>query len=420
MAGLGLATIILCARSSVAMNQQPKPQRTRRARGRSGRARRSGVRSGAPLSINNAPVSRNRPVRNSSQQNTLRKVGCSYIDVVETSTLADGSTIFDVLITPEVLPELAQVASTYQKIHYNRLTFELSAHMPTNSSGGYIMAFRPDPADKLPVEPLQKKQVATSTPGSVKDSIWVSRSLTVTAGNGRNANQCLPQRQFYTSKSADLRMYSPGSLWVIADGTINQAGNWSLSISWDVSLHVESYEPQVDSMEEIELVLGQNGYVYDGQTHIQSGDESGSPDLTWELAFPGIPKPTLEVTYYKLPITYGLTRSGEASQDIEYSDKIAYHLSVNEFRPLCFDGFQDAIFKSPTGNTQIFSKGMKWTIAENAADEQILNLTLSSRMLNLGPKRLKRLPSGGLSNRAYYEKSSKLLNPWISPLSMAR
>lgn len=237
-----------------------EPSFGQRARRRSGNGR------NRPLRVN-APISTGAGSRNDAAARFLRKAGCDYVSVTQVDKKPDGTVLFEFIIEPSLLPQLSKVGASFQRIHWNRLTFEVSSHMPTTSAGGYIMAFRPDPADALPLTPLEAKQWAVATPNSQKNSIWQSAELTVVAGNGRTSASCLPQRQLYTSASADLREYSPGRFVVVVDGNIDSTGSISLSIQWDCTFHVESFEPTVAAVSVQQLrsqvEINQNGGALD-------------------------------------------------------------------------------------------------------------------------------------------------------------
>lgn len=201
-----------------------------------------------------APVARGVPSVNRSGQGTVRKQGTDYITVVEGDSWADGDTLFNVMVVPSLMPQLSKIAATYQKMKYHSLTFELSSHMPTSTAGGYIMAFVPDPADRLPAKPIERKQRMVSTPGSVKDSIWRSSRLTVREGGGTSWDRCLPNGYLFTSPGNDVRLHSPGTFNLVVDGKVTQPGSLSLSVHWDVTFHVESLEGSAEGAEE-QLIL---------------------------------------------------------------------------------------------------------------------------------------------------------------------
>lgn len=370
---------------------------------------------GRPRAMNNAPVSRGVPSRNAAAQRYLRKSGCDYINVVEGSTFADGSIIYEIIVNPEAMPQMKKVGASYQKIKYRQLQFEVSSHMPTTSSGGYIMAYRPDPADELPADILERKRMAVSTPNSVKDSIWQSRTLTVTNAGGLNPSGCLPPGYLFTSPSAEIRQFSPGVFWMIVDGAVNTAGNFSLSIHWDVEFHVESYEPEVSDSAGFDLRTKTLAYLYDGKNQVLSGDTATSTPHTWaSYISDDIPKPVVNV-FLRMPVTYGVTRATEASEDIEWSNVFIYYVEPDTFGICSAGGAHGASVnaKSPTGNTQVLSDGMRLDTEEVPGAKIVPNSIQSSSRLNSAREHYSRLPSGGLSNRACLVTSKRPFNPWI-------
>lgn len=352
------------------------------------RNRRGRGSNGGPNPNSLAPVSLGRTVRNKTRSPAATKSGCDYLDITDFTTLPDGQIIFEYLIVPSALPQLSKFAASYQRIRYKRLVFELSAHMPSNAQGGYIMGFRPDPTDELPVDVTQRKRAVTSTPGSIKNSIWKSATLAVN-------RRTLTNRLLYTSVGDDLRECSPGSLWIVSDGKIDNAGSLSLTVRWTVRASTESFEqdlPLVAQNPTTAIKL----YAYDDSTTMQIGDTSGSAQATWESVFPQIERPDTDVLF-KLPVTFGVHEPSSASADIEYSNLIRYARSYDRFHAATYETpVSDTLtFKSPTGNTQIIGSNTPFDVT--TIDTGNLNppsprkspkllITPSTRMLPLGGK----------------------------------
>lgn len=343
-----------------------------RRRGRNA-SRRSGNGANAPLRAA-APINLGMSSRNTQQQRSLRKSGCDYIGVVEFKEgTADGTPLFEYLIEPSLMPQLSRVGSSFQKVHWNRLTFEISSHMPTTASGGYIMAFRPDPADIVPVNALEAKQWAVATPNSQKNSIWQSAKLSVVAQGGLNPAGALSQRQLFTSPSADVREYSPGRFVVITDGAINAEGSISLSIHWDCTFHVESFEPIVSEIAVSELINAIPYLFYtEGLESVPAEyplrrDGASFREATLAELFPGIEFPEYNVIVQSDYQVFGKLADDQQANLAAWTRTFIANPSD---RPgslrICFGSVDpDSFLPAPIGsdyNIQQFPANQLWTI----------------------------------------------------------
>jgi len=293
-----------------------------------------------PLGYQVADAPNNRTVRFTNRQllEVGRKGGTDYIATVPIDGLADGDTVFAIRITPAVFPSLARYASSYQRIHWNMLEFQISSQMPTISSGGYIAGFVPDPADTLPVDVQRAKAKLVATPNSIKTNIWDSSCLSVISGRGRTAVECLTQRQLYTSPSEDIREYSPGTFYLVLDGPPSENGSLSLSIGYNVSCKVESVE--------YDNVLGQTDriqasasmVVQQGGNQFQLKTDAGSD---WETIFPGYVRPIIDViikavdVYATLPVVAGDVVGAVNQATV---DTFRYHAAQDNFYATYPDG----------------------------------------------------------------------------------
>lgn len=276
----------------------PKSSRSRANRARGKRPVNSGP---MGYQVVDAPANRTIRFRGDGPILSGRKVGTDYIAIANPpANTPDGSILFDLMITASLMPQLARFASSYQKIHWNSLEFQIASHAPTNITGGYIAGFIPDPADTLPAEAQRAKAKLVSTPNSIKTNIWDSSCLGVMAGNGRTASSCLPQRLLYTSESQDVREYSPGSFYLVTDGAISGGASISLSIKWDVSCKVESTEYDIAFQTPTEAAI-QSTYAIptrgtaEGSPPITINNSIGQAPLTWSQAFPSYSKPKIDV-----------------------------------------------------------------------------------------------------------------------------
>lgn len=245
--------------------------------------------------------------------------------------------------------------------------------MPTNTAGGYIAGYRADPTDRLPRTGLTRKRFVAGTPGSIKNSIWASMTMVITARE-------LDNRLYYTSPGSDLREYSPGSFFLVIDGDVNQAGSLSVSIDYDVTCSQPALDYQVDEEQfPATLFTEQRMYGHDGQTEWKGLEDPGSTPATWDYVFKSIPRPSFDVVFSGNQ--YGVKTSAEEATDIEYTSYIQFD-SVN-------DGFYAVIpdtaditsgivktwervpFRSPNGNIQVYQQFQ--TVQVYAPSEQSEN-----------------------------------------------
>lgn len=352
-----------------------------------------------------APVARSVSSTNRAGQSKLRKQGTDYITVVQGESWSDGETLFNLTVTPSLMPQMNKIAATFQKIKYHSLTFELSSHMPTSTAGGYIMAFVPDPADKLPSDIIRRKQHMVATPGSTKDSIWKSGRLQVLEGGGSSWNRCLPTDYLFTSQGNDIRLHSPGVFNVVVDGSVNQPGSLSLSIHWDATFHVESLEQSSEGnfSEEltnvIDLIAPDDGASLTTESDLNNA-------ARWRQMFPTAPYPGPGYVYEcELPV-YAQT----PHLDGYISVFTKYYITVDDpngepYFAVVTDptvsAYDDTKFKAPHSGVfgQSVPEGQTWrliTIPTPTGNFRIPRLGLGSLMPNL-----RKLPNGGMTNCSY-------------------
>jgi len=357
-----------------------------------------------------APVALGNSVSNRARNIVARQCTTDYISNVAVNNIGDGQVLFAVRVEPTLFPTLAKFAGSYQRIRYHSLEFQLSAHLPTNTSGGYIMGFRPDASDNLPINPENRKRFIAGTPGSVKNSIWQSYTLKVPSRE-------LTNRLYYTSPGTDVREFSPGVLYVISDGPINQTGTMSLSVAYDVACSVPSLENDEEPELPEELVSAASMYGYDGDNTWRSADTSGSPEIKWAQVFPNTAKPDRTVRLRSLQ--YGVKTSEEASQDIQYTDYVLYDNVSDLFYaaiPNAQGGVSSAPLKSPTGNTQVLGAFNVFPVVEGSNPGPTLSgNSFAPRRLVSTRGLLSTSTSGVVSNIPTLLRSLTLSEPLVLP-----
>lgn len=373
---------------NVSLQNKPKSKRRKRRR----------IATSGPGGQNFAPVAWNKPVSNTANLSMLVKSGMDYIDIVEFQSLTDGQPIFSFEVTPSLCPQLSKFAASFQRIRYRKLMFEVDSRFGTQSAGGYIMGFRPDASDAFPVDPLERKRFISSTPASMANNSWKGCRLLV-------RQNVLDGRLLYTSPGEDRREYSPGTFFMVCDGSINTAGSYTLRIHWTVECCVESYETTVASGVEEDLPLGGALYGYDKATAWQSGDTATSPNAKWNDVFPTHERPSTFV-HFKSEIPYGI--GGDAAEDIRYTNIIEYSPEADRFNVLKQDETSGA-FKSPTGNTQVLGKGTIFHVysINPYGDNPSTSLNRRRPRSIASPSTMVSLPGGGKTNCLSYVISRK-------------
>lgn len=298
------------------------------------------------------PVSMNQTVINVPGSHPCRYVQSDHVGTVNFDTLPDGKLVFLFRVDPSMFKSMSKIASAFQRITWNSITFSLSSRMPTSSSGGYVMGFRPDASDNHPPSAVEElKQYVNSSPHAVSNNIWKSYTM-------RIGPKELTKRLLYTSPGDDPREFSPGMLFVVTDGGVNQAGALSLTVQYDVTFSTPSYEAEQVDEGPSEYISQVKMYLYDGQQVPRSGDTSSTPILKFAQIF-GAPAPNETVRFQMDGVTFGGTQTGDASEDIENCSGFVnfptqeFYAYTNGSNTLA----QPVNFKSPSGNTQIIPAG---------------------------------------------------------------
>jgi len=224
--------------------------------------------------------------------NVARQCTTDYLGNLEFTSLADGTGIFEYRVEPDTFPTLSRFAASYQRIRYHKITFQLSCHLPTSASGGYVMGFRPDPMDKLPSAAEERKRFVVGTPGSIKNSIWQSTDMTI-------PSRVLTNRLFYTSLGTDAREFSPGTLFVVVDGTVNQAGSISVSATYDVSCSIPSLEYNVRDEEAAyqNVRTVDNMYLLSSGRYFLQANRPDGPYFRWDDFLPNTIRPETYIVF---------------------------------------------------------------------------------------------------------------------------
>lgn len=228
-------------------------------------------------------------------------------------TWPTGTVCVDAFVSPGIFKRLALVARAYQRIRYVRLRFRVEPQMSTATSGGYIVGFVRDPADKVTT-----LDGLTAQQGSVTTKWWQSAVIDATP----------PQRLFYTSDSAEVREYCPGRLVLIVDGVATQTGSFTIFCEWKVELTSASLEEPKDVS--VVTTTKKNLYIVTGKTGLW-GDKAGTIDHVDQLLSGAVVGHSYKLPY---PVTIPSTSN---------NGRVAHWLKVNAANATlpCYESVSD-------------------------------------------------------------------------------
>jgi hypothetical protein len=215
--------------------------------------------------------------------------GTERVDAVQATvqSCAAGAYIFHITFDNTLLPRLAAVSRTYQRISYKLLQFDVCAQNPSSTSGGYAAAWVADPDDNI----LRSSNLL-SHKGAVQRKWWEDA---VVPGPVR------PDQEFYTSLSVagSLRFHSPGQFVIICDNPPSQAIVMTVNCKYSVVLSQPSIESGAGDTPDV-IRAARDLRVCTGESWLQStvGNFIGTADLF-------DPPPTTE-SIYRLPYPIGI------------------------------------------------------------------------------------------------------------------
>lgn len=249
-----------------------------------------------PAPVNIASNIRSKQPRSIAQQ--------SATDRLFTTTLRSqaerGTVIYNQAITPSLLPRLRQQAGVFQKIRWLNLTFEIQTQTPTTTGGGYVVAFAVDPLLEVGSGQVALNAITTMQ-GAQTSKTW--QSVVLSAPVTKNP--------LFVATGADLRLYSPGRLIVVADGPPNVDVPITIIAKWTVSLTSPARVPLAQSIPQPTLTAS---FLYTGGEKVRWENwnpttNTFTPDVTDPKAqnmlhaFSGLMPMSMyqSTVYYKLP-----------------------------------------------------------------------------------------------------------------------
>jgi len=150
-------------------------------------------------------------------------------------SVSAGELLADIVITPSVAARLKVLSAAWQRIRYNRLTFEVNASASSIVGGEFVAAFVSDPTDRPPLKDADKWVKAHA--GSITSSWWKSMNV---------RGPCPPQMMYTSFEENEPRFSSPGRFVIAVVNPPTSAATMSISLSWHVSFEQPSLETFID------------------------------------------------------------------------------------------------------------------------------------------------------------------------------
>lgn len=162
-----------------------------------------------------------------------------YGHISDLSTYGEGEVVFDLPLIPTGVPRLRNLASTYQRVRWKKLTIRFEPLVPTMAVGGYVCGFIPDADDSL-LETKNPLDRLMAHPGSKLAKIWQSSTVT---------HRCAPDL-LYTSPpgKGEARLYSPGRVALVIDSKVGVAKDVAAPLSIYLDWEVELSEPSLEGV----------------------------------------------------------------------------------------------------------------------------------------------------------------------------
>jgi len=192
--------------------------------------------------------------------------------VVVSAGTARGSEIYSQVITPSVAARLRTQASLFQKIEYAKLRFEIQTQAPTTVSGGYVVAFLHDPEMDVGTGETALRSL-TAVQNTTTSKFWQSSVF----------NLQTTKQQYYTLSGQDIRLFSPGRLVVMVDGTPSEDVSITILMHWTVKFTRPALQRLVASLPQVVVT---SSILYASDTAVHYSNWSGGN--TFEPAIDGV------------------------------------------------------------------------------------------------------------------------------------
>lgn len=173
--------------------------------------------------------------------NVTRFRGCEVMDIRTVVASDPGETIYDTLITPDVVRRLGILSKGYQRIKWHAAKVKI---VPLNGStvqAGYTAGVLEDPEMAVPATGKSRIAFLTALRGAEVRQAWVQAEVGLQVPDNQKP-------RMYTQPGSDVRRYSPGRFIMVAGGVIEN-GTFQLQLEYDVELSVPVGAISVDAEE---------------------------------------------------------------------------------------------------------------------------------------------------------------------------
>lgn len=325
-----------------------------------------------------APISLGTGVRANTRTPPMYMEGTDRLgSIAWTGALPTGSVLFDLAVHPGIFKSLRDAAKTRQYIQWHHLEFKFACATNTQKDGSYVAAFVADPEDLLNEDPLLAVEEVAGAPGMVQDSIWRTRTVTVSRGGGnRTANAIVDPTKFghYTSESGEPRFFSPGVIRALIDGEVGQAGAMVLYCTYRCTLHVQARQTDAEVNPDTFIRNAISAFGTDGQAYLTKTDDTV---LLWEDFFPDHVQPEQSEVFLTTGLLIGGTDGDPtvsvATSYLKYAPTRAngtaggFALSSGPFDD---DVTPEFTFSSPNTTTKVQLFGANHTFTLVVEDEE--------------------------------------------------
>lgn len=137
-----------------------------------------------------------------------------------------GTVLIDQMITTTMGARLARQANLYQQYTVNKLSFEIQTQTATTRPGGYVVAITNDPSVLIGTG-ITALQTANAMDGTITSKMWQSTIIHFKPDG----------RKFYCTAGEDPRLFSPGKLVLITDGTTDAPVDITVIMHWDITFY---------------------------------------------------------------------------------------------------------------------------------------------------------------------------------------
>lgn len=155
------------------------------------------------------------------------------IHVDDVSGYGTGHVLVDLSMSCSTFKRLSHMSEAYQRVRFKKLVFRIVTMCSTGTSGGFAAAFCADPTDVLGDGSDALDRVVAQVGGKVT-KFWESVTI---------PGKLVPDL-LYTSQppTGDLRLASPGRLWVVIESKASTKVPLTIYCDWAVDLSVPSLE----------------------------------------------------------------------------------------------------------------------------------------------------------------------------------